>query len=108
MATAIKTPARSMTKSEIMAGIAEKTGLSRKQVGSVFEAMAGQIKKSLGRSGSGVYTVPGLMKLVVVRRPATPAHKGINRFTGQEVMFKAKPARNVVKIRPLKNLKDMV
>ena len=108
MATAIKTPARSMTKSEIMAGIAEKTGLSRKQVGSVFEAMAGQIKKSLGRSGSGVYTVPGLMKLVVVRRPATPAHKGINRFTGQEVMFKAKPARNVVKIRPLKNLKAMV
>ena len=103
-----KAPAKPMTKSEIVSGIAGTTGLTRKQVGSVFEAMAGQIKKSLGRSGSGVYTVPGLMKLVVVRRPATPAHKGINRFTGQEVMFKAKPARNVVKIRPLKNLKAMV
>ncbi|MCU0917625.1 MAG: HU family DNA-binding protein [Planctomycetes bacterium] len=107
-ATAKKVPAKSMTKSEIMAGIAEKTGLSRKQVGSVFEAMTGQIKKSLGRNGPGVYTVPGLMKLVVVRKPATPAHKGINRFTGEETMFKAKPARNVVKIRPLKNLKAMV
>ena len=107
-ATARKAPAKSMTKSEIMAGIAEKTGLSRKQVSSVFEAMAGQIKKSLSSRGPGAYTVPGLMKLVVVRKPATPARKGINPFTGQETMFKAKPARNVVKVRPLKNLKDMV
>jgi nucleoid DNA-binding protein len=97
-----------MSKSEIVAGIAETTGLSKKQVNSVFEGMTGQIKKSLGRSGPGVYTVPGLMKLVVVRKPATKAHMGLNRFTGQEVMFKAKPARNVVKVRPLKNLKDMV
>jgi nucleoid DNA-binding protein len=52
--------------------------------------------------------VPGLMKLVVQRKPATKARKGINPFTGEETMFKAKPARNVVKIRPLKNLKDMV
>jgi nucleoid DNA-binding protein len=97
-----------MSKSEIVAGIAETTGLAKKQVSSVFEAMTGQISKSLGRSGSGVYTVPGLMKLVVIRKPATKAHKGINRFTGEEVMFKAKPARNVVKVRPLKNLKEMV
>jgi nucleoid DNA-binding protein len=97
-----------MSKSEIMAGIAETTGLSKKQVGAVFEAMAGQIKKSLGRTGPGAYAVPGLMKLVVIRKPATKAHKGINRFTGEEVMFKAKPARNVVKVRPLKNLKEMV
>jgi nucleoid DNA-binding protein len=74
----------------------------------VFEAMAGQIKRSLGRSGPGAYAVPGLMKLVVVRKPATPARKGINPFTGQETMFKARPAKNVVKIRPLKNLKGMV
>jgi nucleoid DNA-binding protein len=97
-----------MTKSEIVAGIAGSAGLSKKQVASVFEAMAGQIKKSLGRSGPGTYVVPGLMKLVVVRKPATKARKGINPFTGEETMFKAKPARNVVKIRPLKNLKDMV
>ena len=107
-ATANKTPARPMSKSEIVSGIADATGLTKKQVGSVFEAMAGQIKKGLNNRGPGAYTVPGLMKLVVVRKPATPARKGINPFTGQETMFKAKPARNVVKIRPLRNLKDMV
>jgi nucleoid DNA-binding protein len=100
--------AKPMSKSEIVAGIAETTGLAKKQVSSVLEAMAGQIQKSLGRNGPGAYTVPGLMKLVVVRKPATKAHKGVNPFTGEETMFKAKPARNVVKIRPLKNLKDMV
>ena len=97
-----------MSKGQIVSGIADATGLAKKQVGSVFEAMAAQIKKSLSSRGAGVYTVPGLMKLVVVRKPATPARQGINPFTGQETMFKAKPARNVVKIRPLKNLKDMV
>ena len=103
-----KAPAKPMTKSEIVSGIADATGLTKKQVGSVFETMATQIKKSLGSRGPGAYTVPGLMKLVVVRKPATPARKGINPFTGQETTFKAKPARNVVKIRPLKSLKDMV
>ena len=103
-----KAPAKPMTKSEIVSGIADATGLTKKQVSSVFETMAGQVKKSLGSRGPGAYTVPGLMKLVVVRKPATPARKGINPFTGQETMFKARPARNVVKIRPLKSLKDMV
>lgn len=105
---AVKAPTKAMTKSEIVSGIADSTGLAKKDVNSVFDAMAGQIKKSLGRSGSGAYTVPGLMKLTVIRKPATKARKGINPFTGEETMFKAKPARNVVKIRPLKNLKDMV
>jgi len=103
-----KVPAKPMTKSEIVTGIAEATGLTKKDVNGVFETMAAQIKKSLGRSGAGAYTVPGLMKLVVQRKPATKARKGINPFTGEETTFKAKPARNVVKIRPLKNLKDMV
>jgi len=103
--TAVKKP---MTKSEIVSGIADSTGLTKKDVGSVFDAMSAQIKKSLGRSGSGAYTVPGLMKIVVQRKPATKARKGINPFTKEETIFKAKPARNVVKIRPLKNLKDMV
>jgi nucleoid DNA-binding protein len=104
----VKAAAKPMTKSEIVSGIADETGLTKKQVSSVFEAMAGQIKKSLARRGPGAYAVPGLMKLTVVRKPATKARKGINPFTGEETMFKAKPARNVVKIRPLKNLKDMV
>lgn len=108
MATAVKTAKKPMTKGEIVSGIADTTGLSRKDVNSVFDAMSTQIKKSLGKSGPGAYTVPGLMKLVVLRKPATKARKGINPFTGEETMFKAKPARNVVKIRPLKNLKEMV
>lgn len=106
-ATAVK-PRRTMSKSEIVSGIAETTGLTKKQINSVFEAMAGQVKKSLSSRGPGAYTVPGLMKLTVVRKPATKARKGINPFTGEEVMFKAKPAKNIVKIRPLKNLKEMV
>jgi len=103
-----KTPVKPMTKSEIVSGIADATELTKKDINSVFEAMASQIKKSLGRNGPGAYTLPGLMKLIVQRKPATKARKGINPFTGEETVFKAKPARNVVKIRPLKNLKDMV
>ena len=103
-----KAEVKPMTKSEIVSGIADATGLTKKDVNSVFDEMAAQIKKSLGRRGSGAYTVPGLMKLIVQRKPATKARKGINPFTKEETVFKAKPARNVVKIRPLKNLKDMV
>ena len=103
-----KTLAKPMTKSEIISGIAEATGLAKKDVNAVFDAMASQIKKSLGRGGPCAYAVPGLMKSIVQRKPATEARTGINPFTGQETVFKAKPARNVVKIRPLKNLKDMV
>jgi nucleoid DNA-binding protein len=103
-----KASAKPMTKSEIVSGIADATGLTKKDIISVFEAMAAQIKKSFGQGGAGAYTVLGLMKLVVKRKPATKARKGINPFTGEETVFKAKPARNIVKIRPLKNLKDMV
>ena len=106
--TAVKSSVKPMSKSEVVLAISDVTGLTKKQVSSVFDAMAGQIKKSLGRNGPGAYTIPGLMKVTVVRKPATKARKGINPFTGEETMFRAKPARNVVKIRPLKNLKDMV
>lgn len=106
--SAVKMSAKPLSKSEIVSGITDATGLTKKQVSSVFDAMTAQIKKSLGKSGPGAYTVPGLMKLMVQRKPATKARKGVNPFTGEETMFKAKPARNVVKIRPLKSLKDMV
>ena len=101
-------PAKSRTKSQILGDISDKTGLTRKEVASVFESMAGLIKKDLGRRGPGIFTVPGLMKIRVVRKPATKARRGINPFTGVEMMFKAKPARNVVKVTALKALKDMV
>ncbi len=99
--------ARPTTKSETLNYIADKTGLAKKDVGAVFDSLAMLMKRDLKR-GPGVYTVPGLMKVKVVRKPATKARKGINPFTGEEMMFKAKPARNVVKVLALKNLKDMV
>ena len=96
------------TKTEILNSIAEQTELSKKDVAAVFDALANDIGKSLGKRGPGTFSIPGLCKILVQRKPATKARKGINPFTGEETVFKAKPARNVVKIRPLKNLKDMV
>jgi nucleoid DNA-binding protein len=95
------------TKSEVLASIAGATELSRKQVASVFEALSDLIKKNVGKKGPGVFVVPGLMKIVVIQKPAVKARKGINPFTKQEQMFKAKPARRVIKIRAMKALKDM-
>ena len=103
-ATAAKAP----TKSEVLGRIAENTELSRKQVSSVFDELANEIKNALGKKGPGLFVVPGLMKINLIQKPATKARKGINPFTKEEVMFKAKPARKVVKVRPLKNLKDFV
>lgn len=92
------------SKSEIFAHIAEKAGISRKQVKSVFEALSDLVAKNIKKNG---FTVPGLAKISIKRIPAKPARKGINPFTGQEQMFKAKPARNKVVVRPIKALKDM-
>ena len=96
------------SKSEIMSSIADKTELSRKEVSSVFDALADLIQDNLKPRGPGQFSVPGLMKITVTKKAATKARKGINPFTGEETVFKAKPASKVVKVRPLKNLKDMV
>jgi len=102
--TTAKVAKKPTTKSETLNYI-----LTRRDVGAVFDALATLMKRDLkGRGGPGVYTVPGLMKVKVVRKPATKARKGINPFTGEEMMFKAKPARNVVKVLALKGLKEMV
>lgn len=98
---------KAATKTEILTNIASSTDLSRKQVASVFDALADQIKGAVGKKGPGVFAVPGLMKIMVIQKPATKARKGINPFTKEEQIFKAKPARKVIKIRPLKSLKDM-
>ena len=103
-----KSAGKSPSKGEILTNAAEKTGLSRKQVSAVLEALTGQIKSAVGKKGPGVFAVPGLMKIVVVNKPAVKARTGINPFTKQEQVFKAKPARRVVKVRPLKSLKEMV
>ena len=108
MAKANGTSKKPMTKSEVMANLATETNLTKKEVARILEGLSKLIEKNIGKRGPGVFNVPGLLKVMVVRKPATAARKGINPFTGQETIFKAKPARNVVKIRPLKLLKDMV
>jgi nucleoid DNA-binding protein len=102
-----KGAAKPMSKTDVLNALAESTGQSRKQVSGVLEALATLIGENVGKKGPGMFTVPGLMKITVQHKPATKARKGINPFTKEEVMFKAKPARNVVKVRPLKALKDM-
>jgi nucleoid DNA-binding protein len=99
--------AKAPTKSEVLTSIAGTTELSRKQVASVFDALSALIGKNVGKKGPGIFQVPGLLKITVIQKPAVPARKGINPFTKQEQMFKAKPARRVVKIRALKALKDL-
>ena len=100
--------AKAATKSEIFSKISEETTLSRKQVAAVFDSLGKLIKQELGKKGPGIFTVPGLLKLKRISKPAVPARKGINPFTKEEMMFKAKPARNVVRVRPLRGLKEMV
>ena len=102
-APAIKTK---MTKSQIMASIADSTGLTKKQVGSVTEAYDELIERSLRKRGIGEFTIPGMMKITTVKKPAKKARKGINPFTKEEQMFKAKPASIAVKVRPLKKMKE--
>ncbi len=96
------------TKTEVYAQIADETGVSKKDVSAVFDSLQNMIRKSLSKTGSKAFTIHGLCKVTVQHKPATKERKGINPFTGEETTFKAKPARNVVKVRPLKNLKDMV
>ena len=100
-------PKKALTKTEIMGNIAEATELTKKDVSNVLEALSEEIRKALSKKGAGEFTIPGLCKIMVKHKPAVKARKGINPFTKEEVMFKAKPASNVIKIRPLKKLKDM-
>lgn len=110
--TAAASPAKSMkiskalTRAQQIAYISEQTSLSKKDVTSVIECFEPMIASHL--RGPGQITLAGLMKVVAVRKPATKARKGVNPFTGEPTVFKAKPARNVVRIRPLKKVKDLV
>jgi nucleoid DNA-binding protein len=103
-----KASAKPATKTEFYGTLAEKTGLTKKQVASVFEALGDMHGKELGKKGPGVLTVPGLYKIKVVHKPATKARPGFNPATKQPIMIKAKPARKVIKVMPLKALKDMI
>ncbi len=106
-----KAPAakKPLTKSELMANIAAAADVSKKQVAAMLEALAAEIKKSLGSKGAGVITIPGLVKIEKKKIPARKARKGVpNPFKPGELMDRpAKPAYNKVKVRALKLLKDM-
>ena len=96
------------TKGDVLSTISQLVGIHRKDVAAVFHAMASMIRADLSKVGPGIFNVPSMMRITVKRKPATKARMGINPFTKEQVMFKAKPARNVVRVRPLKALKDMV
>jgi nucleoid DNA-binding protein len=109
-ATAAKKPsAKAPSKSEVLNNIAEATGLSRKQVSAVIDALTEEIRKSMGNRGAGVFQIPGLVKITKQKVPARPARKGVpNPFKPGELMDQpARPAYNKIKVRALKNLKDM-
>jgi len=102
----VKAIQEKLTKTQIVAGIADNTGLTKKQVGDVIGELEKLIEGSIKKRSVGEFTIPGLMKIMTVRKPAVKARKGINPFTGEETMFKAKPASTAVKIRPLKKMKE--
>ncbi len=106
----IKGTRKAYTKSELHATLAENTGLSKKEIASVMEALGDIIHAHVKKRAVGEFTLPGLLKIKTVRKPAQPARKGVpNPFRPGELMdVAAKPARTVVKIRPLKKLKEMV
>jgi nucleoid DNA-binding protein len=97
------------SKSEVLNSIAEATSLNRKQVQAVLDALNDEIGKAIGKKGPGVFQIPGVAKIYVHVRKAQPAKKGVmNRFTGQLQDVAAKPAKKVVKIKALKQLKDVL
>jgi len=98
-----------LTKSQVIAAVAETSGLPKKEVAAVIDALAGEIKKALGPKGAGVFSFAGLVKIEKKKKPATPAKKGVrNPFTGEIRDVPAKPAAWKIRVRALKTLKAMI
>lgn len=95
-----------LSKSGLVAHLAETSGVAAKDVRAVLGALEGAVAASVNKKGVGSFTLPGLLKITSVKVPAKPKRKGVNPFTGQEQVFAAKPATVKVKVRPLKKLKD--
>jgi nucleoid DNA-binding protein len=98
--------AKLMSKSELIQKLADEHSekLTRKDVKGVLESLCSVGYKELKKTGT--FLVPGFAKFVVIKKPATKARKGINPFTKEPTIFKAKPARKVIKARPVKAAKD--
>ena len=104
-----KAAAKPMSKSSVLASLADTTKLTKKQVSEVFDALEALIKNQLGKKGPGMFSIPGLLKLKLVRKPASKARKGPKPGSpGEMIEYKAKPARNIVRARALKNLNELV
>ena len=97
-----------MTKNAILGEIAEKTDLSKAQVGAVLDELETLIERHIKKRGVGEFTLPGLMKIKSVKRPATKKRMGRNPATGEEIVIGPKPASIRVRVTPLKKLKEMV
>ena len=98
---------RVRSKGQTVTAISTSTGLSKREVNELLDSLQALIGHDLSNN-TGVFTLPGLMKMVIRKKPVTKARKGVNPFTGEEMTFKAKPASNVVRARPLKQLKDQL
>jgi len=101
-------PNKRMNKSQFVASLAEKSGLDKKQAVSALDTINTIVAQQLGKRGPGEVLIPGLLKLNIVDKPATPKHEGVNPFTKEPMTYKAKAARQVIKVRPLKALKDAI
>ncbi len=101
-------PTNRLSKSQFVAAFAEKSGLTKKQASTALEQLNAIVAQQLGPRGPGEVIIPGLLKLAVAIKPASPQHEGINPFTKAPMTYKARPARKVIKVRPLKGLKDAV
>jgi DNA-binding protein HU-beta len=95
-----------MSKAQFINALAEKTGMNKKQAMATLDTLNAMAVEQLGTNGELV--IPGLVKLNVATKPATAEHSGINPFTKQPMMFKAKPARKVIRAHPVKALKDAI
>jgi nucleoid DNA-binding protein len=99
---------KKMSKSQFVTTLAEKSGINKKQASSVLDTINAMVAQQLGKGGPGEVLIPGLLKLVIVNKPATNQHEGVNPFTKEPMTYKAKAARKVIKVRPLKALKDAI
>ena len=95
-----------MSKSELIQKISDECSMAKKDVKAVMDAMSSVAYKELKKSG--IFMLPGFAKFTVVKKPATPERKGINPFTKEPTVFKAKPARKQLKVRPVKAAEDAV
>jgi len=101
-------PATRLNKTQFVETMAKNSGLTKQQAAAALKALNATVAEQLGKRGPGEVIIPGLLRLGVVEKPATAQHEGINPFTKEPMTYKARPARKVIRVRPLKALKDAI